>query len=264
VKHRAEQASNDSARVIGDERLWELREHYASGFPLAPLSYGTARDLADSTDHMPGLAGASFDMKGLQRCWMAKAVLGNVEPGSRILEIGAGEPLVAGLLARMGYRVTVVDPYDGSGNGPREYARFRRGYPDVDFRRERFPPRERLEGNFGAVYSISVLEHVPADALEGLIGAAHRLLAPGRGCSIHAIDHVVAGWGDEEHRQKLERIAAASDCPPKLLDETLELLERDPEAYFVSAEAHNRWRGALDYDLYPMRRIVSIQLFKRV
>ena len=89
---------------------------------------------------MPGLAAASVDMKDLQRCWMVKAVLGNVEPGGRLLEIGAGEPLVAGLLSRLGYEVTIVDPYDGSGNGPREYADFASAYPDLDFVRDQFPP----------------------------------------------------------------------------------------------------------------------------
>jgi hypothetical protein len=45
------------------------------------------------------------------------------------------------------------------------------------------------------------------------------------------------------------------------LDEALKRLADDPETYFVSAEAHNRWRGDLPYDQYAMRRIVSVQLF---
>ena len=40
-------------------------------------------------------------------------------------------------------------------------------------------------------------------------------------------------------------------------------LEQDPEAYFVSAEAHERWRGRLPYQHYPMRRIASIGLLSR-
>jgi len=40
-------------------------------------------------------------------------------------------------------------------------------------------------------------------------------------------------------------------------------LEDDPDAYFVSAETHERWRGALPYDDYPMRRIASIGLLSR-
>jgi hypothetical protein len=47
------------------------------------------------------------------------------------------------------------------------------------------------------------------------------------------------------------------------LHELLDRLTSDPDAYFVSAEAHERWRGALPYDRYPMRRIASINLFAR-
>jgi hypothetical protein len=45
------------------------------------------------------------------------------------------------------------------------------------------------------------------------------------------------------------------------LDATITALEGDPETYFVSAESHNRWRGAVPYDDYAMRRIVSVNLF---
>ncbi len=88
---------NASAWVVGEGSLWPIAERYADSFPLPPTSYGTVRDFADSADQITGLAGASFDMKDLQRCWTVKAILGNVERGSRILEIGAGEPLVAGV-----------------------------------------------------------------------------------------------------------------------------------------------------------------------
>ena len=36
--------------------------------------------------------------------------------------------------------------------------------------------------------------------------------------------------------------------------------DNENEAYFLSAESHNRWRGAVPYDEFPMRRCVSIQL----
>jgi hypothetical protein len=37
-------------------------------------------------------------------------------------------------------------------------------------------------------------------------------------------------------------------------------LDSDPDAYFLSAESHNRWRGSLPYDHFPMRRCVSIHV----
>ena len=95
-----------------------------------------------------------------------------------------------------------------------------------------------------------------------MVIATLEALAPG-GCSIHAIDHVVAGWGAEAHLERLEEIASSSGLPIERLHELSERLEQDPDAYFVSAEAHERWRGALPYDDYPMRRIASIGLLSR-
>ena len=254
--------ANASAWTVGDGALWPVAERYASSFPLPPISYGTVGDFADSADHMTGLAGASFDMKDLQRCWAIKAILGNVERGSRILEIGAGEPLVAGMLSRLGYDVTVVDDYQGGGNGPREFKRFQAAYPDVHFVRELFPPSEPLGDDFGAVFSISVLEHVPLEQVGTAVEAGHALVAKRGGCSIHAVDHVLAGWGADEHREKLERIVAALGLSAEDLATQIAAMESDPETYFVSAEAHNRWRGDLPYDQYTMRRIGSVNLFR--
>jgi hypothetical protein len=255
--------ANASAWTIPDSALWPIAERYAGQFPLPPISYGTVRDFADSADHLTGLAGASFDMKDLQRCWAIKAVLGNVERGARVLEIGAGEPLVAGMLSRLGYEVVVVDDYMGGGNGPREFKRFQAAYPDVRFVRELFPPQENVGDDFGAVLSISVLEHVPPEHVGDVVAKGHELVRKRGGCSIHAVDHVLAGWGAEEHHEKLERIVAALGLAAEDLTAQIAAMENDPETYFVSAEAHNRWRGDLPYDQYAMRRIGSVNLFQR-
>ena len=253
---------NASVATLADAELWPLRDLYEGAFELPPISYGTVRDYADSTENMLGLASASGDMKNLQRCWAVKAVLGNVPRGSRLIEIGAGEPLAAGLLSRLGYEVTVVDPYDGSGNGPREYARFAAAYPDLTIVRDQFPPRQDLEGGYDCVYSISVLEHVPLEAIEGVIAGAGDAVRERRGCQIHAVDHVLAGWGADSHREVLDRIVAAMGLEAGELARVLDRMQADPETYLVSAEAHNQWRGSVPYDSYPMRRIGSVQLFR--
>jgi hypothetical protein len=244
--------------LFPDERLWELEDRYR-GREAEPLTYGTVRDLADSLDNFHGLARANGDMKDLQRCWMLKAVLGSVQRGARLVEIGAGEPLVAGLLTRLDHRVTVVDPYDGSGQGPREFEEFRSSYPDVEFIRERFPPNGGLPDDVACVYSISVLEHIPLDRVGAVVEAATGAVTPGGHC-IHAIDHVVAGWGADRHLERLEEIVRRSRIPLERLHQLLRRLKSDPETYFVSGEAHERWRGDLPYDKYPMRRIASINL----
>ena len=110
-------AGRQTEELVPDERLWELKQLYGE-FEVPPVSYGTVRDFADSLDNLGGLARANSDMKDLQRCWAVKAVLGSVGLGGRLVEIGAGEPLAADTLARLGYEVTVIDPYDGSDRGP--------------------------------------------------------------------------------------------------------------------------------------------------
>ena len=74
---------------------------------------------------------------------------------------------------------------------------------------------------------------------------------------------MLAGWGAEAHLERLEEIVRRSGLTADELHRTLEQLRRDPDAYFVSAEAHERWRGAIPYDEYPMRRIASIGLLSR-
>ena len=107
-----------------------------------------------------------------------------------------------------------------------------------------------------------MLEHVPLEQVGDVVAKGHELVRKRGGCSIHAVDHVLAGWGAEEHREKLERIVAALGLSGEELASQIAAMESDPETYFVSAEAHNRWRGDLPYDQYAMRRIGSVNLFQ--
>ena len=74
---------------------------------------------------------------------------------------------------------------------------------------------------------------------------------------------MLAGWGADAHRDRLEQAVRRLGLSVEGLGELIRRLESDPEAYFVSAEAHERWRGDLPYDDYPMRRIASIGLLAR-
>jgi len=237
-----------------------LAERY-SGFVPPALSYGTVRDFCDSMDHLRDLASCSGDLKDEQRPWMVKAILGSLPRGSRLLEIGAGHPYVASLLTRLGYDVTIVDPYDGSGNGPQEYEYFSSSCPAIRFVREVFHAETRgLEATgYDAIYSISVLEHVPMDALPGLCSGIKRFLAP-TGRTIHAIDHVLEGVNDGYHTEHLGLLFEHLGLSRARLAEVLEAARGDLETYFLSAEAHNRWRGTIPYEQFPMRRVISVQL----
>ncbi len=223
------------------------------------LSYATVRDYCDSADRLPRLAFANRDMKDVQRPWMLKALVGTLRPGARLLEIGAGEPVVADLLARLGYEVTVIDPYDGRDRGPDDLAAMEAAYPRLRFVQGLFPADVPAGERYDGVYSISVLEHVPAEAIDDLCAGIGRLVEPG-GYTLHAVDHVRLGPGDSDHHGRLERIAEGLGVAAGELDDLLVRLDGDPDAYFLSAESHNRWRGAVPYDEFPMRRCVSVQL----
>jgi glycosyltransferase involved in cell wall biosynthesis len=235
-----------------------ILERYGGRVPPR-LGYATVRDYCDSADRLPELAFSNRDMKDVQRPWALKAVVGTLRPGARLLEIGAGEPLVADLLSRLGYEVTVIDPYDGRDGGPGDLEAVKASYPRLRFVQGLFPRDVPAGARYDGIYSISVLEHLPAGRVDGLCTGIGELVEPG-GYTIHAVDHVLLGQGDSGHHAHLARIVDGLGVPTGELDELLEQLAGDPETYFLSAEGHNRWRGSVPYDEFPMRRCVSIQL----
>jgi hypothetical protein len=233
-------------------------------FDVPRISLGTVRDYCDSADNLGPLSFRQQDLKDIQRCWILKAMLATFPPGSKLLEIGAGEPIVAGLLSRFGHDVTVVDPYDGCGNGPTELEMFRTQYPDIRFKVEYLSPSTDFGGErFDGIYSISVLEHVPMDAFDGVFEGI-RKASHEKSVMLHAIDHVLRGAGAEYHMRMLTKVADCCAVPANELRDLLGTAEEDIETYFLSAEAHNRWRGNSPYSTFPMRRCISVQIAGKV
>lgn len=229
------------------------------------VSYATVRDYCESLDELPQITAIDGDLKNVQRPWAAKTVLGHCPPPARLLEIGGGEPIVSGLLSELGYDVTLVDPYDGFGNGPTDYERYRQEFPQVKIVREYFRPGlpALRAKSFDAIFSISVLEHIPPEALATCFDAIGEFLVPG-GASIHCFDFILQGPGDAydfANAQRIlaeqKRIAAASSDTP--FEQLLESLRSDVETYFLSAQGHHQWRGGRVYSEFPFRKVVSIQ-----
>jgi hypothetical protein len=228
-------------------------------------SYATVRDFCESVDALPQIAPLDGDLKNVQRPWTAKAILANVPPPARLLEIGGGEPIVCEFLSELGYDVTLVDPYDGFGNGPTDYDRYVDQFPQVKIVREYFRPG--LSGlrpqSFDAIFSISVLEHIPADSLAACFDAIAEFLVPG-GASIHCFDFILQGNGDTHDFQHAQRILAEQrritndgDNPP--FEELLDRLRDDVETFFLSPQGHHLWRGGQPYAQFPFRKVVSLQ-----
>jgi SAM-dependent methyltransferase len=246
---------------FADADLQRLDGRYTRVFDPGTLGYATVRDYCDSFDHIRPLATCNLDLKDVQRPWMLKAILGKVPRGGRVLEIGAGEPFVADLLTRLGYEVWIVDPYDGSGNGPVHFVQYSSECPAIHFVRDQFS--ERLEqlspASFDCIYSISVLEHVGVAGIHSVTQGTNRFLRPD-GIAIHAVDHVHRGAGDREHLEVLSCLVTCCGFPIGQLAETLKKMDQDIETYYLSAESHNRWRGGVPYEQFPMRICVGLQI----
>nr|WP_277881227.1 class I SAM-dependent methyltransferase [Leptolyngbya sp. FACHB-321] len=219
---------------------------------------------------MPQVCYLNGDLKNVQRPWTIKAVLGAVPLGGKLLEIGGGIPLVAGMLAELGYDVTLVDPYEGMGNGPTEYEAYAQQFPNVNLVRSYFNADlvGYAESSFDCIYSVSVLEHIPQQGIKEVFDGIHKFLKPG-GFSIHCIDLVVQGNGtqyDEDifreifYRQKrLQEFECLRSDTDKQCDETLMTLKDDLETFYLSATGHHLWRCGQSYDDFPFRKVASLQ-----
>lgn len=231
---------------------------------LPETSYATVRDYCESIDELPQIAALDGDLKNVQRPWAVKAILGAVPPPARLLEIGGGEPIVSGFLAELGYDVTLVDPYDGFGNGPTAYERYVEFFPKVKIVREYFRPgmSALAAGSFDAIFSVSVLEHI-ASTLSPCFEAIAEFLSPS-GASIHCFDFILQGRGDADDPPVAQRILAeqaklAGESSPPSLETLLEELRADVETFFLSPQGHHHWRGGRPYAEFPFRKVVSLQ-----
>ncbi len=248
-----------TSKWFSHQSLQTLARRYRE-FPVSPLSYGTVQDFCDSIDHLTPLT-QDGDLTDNQRPWVLKAILSRVPRGGRVLEIGAGEPFVADILYRLGYEVWIADPYDGSGQGPIEFERYRKECPHLHFVRSQFNDEIAglSENSLDCVYSISVLEHIPDPELLNVFKGMKKYLRPD-GIHIHTVDYVHKGKGTDERMAHLLKMVCRSGLTADELQRVLKCLEADPETYYISAESHNRLRGSLPYSEFPMRVCVSIQI----
>lgn len=232
-------------------------------------SYATVRDYCESRDELPKITPVDGDLKNVQRAWAVKTILANVLPPARLLEIGGGEPIASGFLSELGYDVTLVDPYDGFGNGPTDYERYVELFPHVKIIREYFRPgmSALATGSFDAIFSISVLEHIPETSLHSCFAAMAEFLSP-EGFSIHCFDFILQGRGDAHdfaHAQRIlsEQHKLTGQTAAEPFENLLERLKADVETFFLSPQGHHHWRSGRPYTDFPFRRVVSLQTVAR-
>ena len=229
------------------------------------ISYATVRDYCESLDELPQITALDGDLKNVQRPWAVKALLANVPPPARLLEIGGGEPIASGFLAELGYDVTLVDPYDGFGNGPTDYQRYVELFPHVKIVREYFRPglSTLTAGSFDAIFSISVLEHLPGDALTSCFDGMAEYLSP-NGSSIHCFDFILQGPGNVHDFAGSQRILAEQQritrqTAAEPFENLVERLKSDVETFFLSPQGHHHWRRGQPYEAFPFRKVASLQ-----
>ena len=244
-----------------------VRRYASVGVPPS-FGYATVADFCDSAEHLPQITGLNGDLKNVQRPWAVKALLRCVPPPARLLEIGGGEPLVCGFLSELGYDVTLVDPYDGFGNGPTDYERYRTEYPNVNIVRGYLRPgmTELGQQRFDGVFSVSVLEHLTPDLADTCFEAIREFLQPG-GWSVHCFDFILQGVGEAHDPPNARRILAGQSqlagALPVDFDGLILQLREDVETFFLSPQGHHQWRGGKTYPEFPFRKVVSLQTIAR-
>jgi hypothetical protein len=246
-----------------------IRARFSSSARGPGISYATVRDYCESVDELPQITGTDGDLKNVQRPWAVKAVLANVTPPARLLEIGGGEPIVSGFLSELGYDVTLVDPYDGSGHGPADYQKYVEHFPHVKIVREHFRPgmSALVAGSFHAIFSVSVLEHIPAESLSTCFEAMAEFLVP-QGVSIHCFDFILQGVGEAHDFANAQRILAeqqklTGQGGAEPFENLVERPKTDLETFFLSPQGHHNWRLGQPYADFPFRKVVSLQTIGR-
>lgn len=244
-------------------------ERFSKSERFLGVSYATVRDYCESRDELPQITPIDGDLKNVQRPWAVKAILANLRPPARLLEIGGGEPIASGFLSELGYDVTLVDPYDGFGNGPVDYDGYVERFPHVKIVREYFRPglQNWQQHSFDAIFSISVLEHFPLDSLPACFDAIADFLVP-NGASIHCFDFILQGIGDAFNLIQAEKTLAEQDRLTGGNDAAsfatlLQRLRDDLETFYLPPQGHHHWRGGRAYSDFPFRKVVSLQTVGR-
>jgi 2-polyprenyl-3-methyl-5-hydroxy-6-metoxy-1,4-benzoquinol methylase len=196
--HFHEPLSSTIVRLSPQSELYPLREVHGitTILVLKPPTHKHRRDYTPETLsqvagrqtnplRLIGVRTSAWDTVGFfpdhaPRLWeypmTADLVMSLLQPGSRIVDIGAGiNPLVPYLTAR-GYEVDTVDPSSKIRTWPRsedwnewgflDYAQAGFAHHSWNCTLDQLPPEERFDG----AYCLSVIEHLPGDGRRSLLG----------------------------------------------------------------------------------------------
>lgn len=125
-------------------------------------------------------------------------------PAGGVAEIGGGDSRTLPFLHGKGWNCINVDRFKGAGNGPTQVPE-NPAYSIVDAYIGDYSPLIPAS-SLDLVYSISVVEHIPNNALGPFFGDLWRVLKKG-GVTIHAIDMYIGDSPEEHNNQRLHLLA---------------------------------------------------------
>ncbi|MEO8210044.1 MAG: methyltransferase domain-containing protein [bacterium] len=182
------------------------------------------------------------DLKVYQDLFMMSYILQNIEPGSKILDVGGGASRILSY-----FKDTMecwnIDKLEGMGNGPVDDQFEREGYKLVYDYMGNF--NEELPNDyFDLVFSISTLEHVPEELknYENVLMDINRVLKPG-GYSVNCIDVV---W-HSENVFWTNPILLYFFEKEKIINKFIPFSEviQDPDIFFMAEKYYSeKWQSA--------------------
>jgi 2-polyprenyl-3-methyl-5-hydroxy-6-metoxy-1,4-benzoquinol methylase len=224
---------------------------------MEEIAFATVREFHQFAEDYPEATKLNEDLKSFQRPWCVDRLLKSCPNGGRVLEIGADKCDLVPSLRSRGFEVWVIDVYDHFGGGTGTYDSIIQKFPDMPIVRSFMHEDRSLPAkHFDAVYSCSVIEHIPLEHLAGTGKQIERVLKD-NGASIHAIDCTLAGIMQNQQNSQLFIEAHNRSCDVKALGEqALDNLD----TYYLSPQGHLNWRRFVrkTYDEYPYRRVTSL------
>lgn len=232
-------------------------------FELIYVGYSTVPDYLRYRQKYPRLVSEKADLKDVQRPWALEKAIELAPPGSRVLDLGGSRAELADALSSHA-QVTVIDPYDGSGNGPANVDFYRNKFPRVTFLAELLTKETRIPKQ-SAVVTTSVVEHIGKDRLVETVEAIHNALEVG-GYSIHAVDLTCRGKnGFMEWQIGHNQAWADAHCPGVNVSQIAAAMLEDIEAFFLPLTMYVQWKKDKDYNSYPWRNVGTLNsVFKKV
>lgn len=233
----------------------KLRDRYR----VHGIETSTVRDYVAYAARYPRLIGKKGDVKDVQRPWALEAVRARVPRGTKIIDMGGSNcELAAELMDE--YEVTIVDPYDGTGGGPRSSAGLQKRYPKITFVHGLLDSKLGLPCQYGCVLSTSVIEHIPPNLVYDALVGIDDVLVPG-GWSLHAIDFTVKGDGPIKRNTDaiLQRLFDGYPIEESL-ESVRERVLANYETYYLSPQMYLQWKKARTFDEYPWRLVTTLNL----